>query len=231
MTMPSTPNAVMQPTQRPVSPEQRRKELKGTIFYSAILAGSVIVLVGIIGWLGWIGLFDLPLLEGGEVAAAPTRVVQQGKALSAQQMGSLIVGRLTAEIQQGSAPYVVRLSEKELTAFFAGFVPQAARTHADVEFAQVVMTKSWAELAVHAHLFRFIHLPLRLRARPAAQSGKLHLDVAEFRLGRLVLGTWASDVLLSTLFTYDPRDIQLQLGRFTLTNIRTADRTLELVFE
>lgn len=219
------------PTQRPVSPERKREERRGTFASGALLAVIVLVLLGALAWLVWGGVL-FPGLAGEGAVPPPRHSVRPSRGLEAQDFNRMLAQRLSERVQRGEGPpYAVRFTEEELSGLLLSVLPEVT-SQSFLHFSSGQVAVSPGELEASfifdAPPFRF---PWRVRVEPTGKAGVLHLEVADARLGRLTLAPSLVPTILGLFFRYDPRDIGLRLGNYALVDVRASNRSLDLLFE
>lgn len=217
--------------QRPVSSELKRKERRGSVLYGGMLATILLLMLGGAAWLVWAGVL-FPQVAGPASLPAPRHVVRPTPGLRAEDFNRLLGGRLSEAIQRKEGPpYVVRFREEELSALLLAIAPDVT-SQGFLRLSSGQMASDVGELeasfVVDAPPF---HFPWRIRVEPSAQTGVLHLEIQDARLGRINLLPRLVPGLLGMFLRYDPRDINLRLGEYALVRARAADRSLELFFE
>jgi hypothetical protein len=175
------------------------------------------------------GLFHVPLLSNTYRGPTPSRLVS-AQPMTLDAFRVLLASRFISEANAGKKPpYVVRVSEAELTGALMGGVERSVRSEAWREaYAQAVIHPDGIEVLLKlergAQTADFL-----MRFTPHVENGSLQLEPTSFRFGDYPIPVSMAQRLAGAFFDRDFGTTTVAVGEAKLSEIRLREGSLEIV--
>lgn len=178
------------------------------------------------------GFFDIPWLVADYVPEQPVRRVPYTP-MSWGELNQYVAMQVNRENQEHGPPLEVLLSESQLTGMLVDSLGLGLRDQStEVRLVQMAILPDGMEMTVRLTWRKILNLDLSGTLVPSvAANGDLHFEVAQAKLGHVVLpNSWLWPVL-RYVFTRDLGVWQIKVGDdFVIREIKLTDGTLELLF-
>lgn len=219
----------------PVDPNQPpvTKPVFGKNALSILVMVAVIFLIVIVGGafaLAKSGLVTVPVFsERFYTGPQPIRKVQSAP-IDATAFRVLVSSRLLAQTaERKPPPYVITLSETELTGALKGVIDQAFRDQGwTVNASQVAVMPTYLEFT-GLFVRGPVHLDVRVRFMPVLEQGGVRFLMKDIRLGDYPLHPKAAERLAGLVFARDLGTWALSLGDVHLESVILQSGALQLV--
>lgn len=174
------------------------------------------------------GLLRIPVFSNLYHGPIPTREISV-PALTAAQFQTMVGSRLQTEATTHAPPYIVTISEKELTGAMEEAITMAVRGSGwTKDRAQIAVTPQNLELLGEFHRGPW-HVDLLIRFVPRVADGKLSFDPVSIHVGDYSLPAAVAYPIVSEVFSRDLGSWSLDFGTFRLQAIGLHDGELDLV--
>ncbi len=203
---------------------------KNTIIVTAIM-GLIILSVISLCYVLFIktGLFEVPGSRALYHPPAPVHLVSS-RMIRADEFQTLLATRVrTAVALHPRPPYIVSLSEEEITGALQGVIGQALRSDEwKAASSQVALTKDVFEVSG-----RFVagkmRADVRFRFVPVVENGGIRLEPVDIRVGEYPIHPYLARRIAGALFQRDFGTWVLRFGDIQFQSAELRDRAIDFV--
>lgn len=196
----------------------------GSIVFFALALIVLIILTGIVKT----GFLRIPVLSNLYHGPVPTRVVS-AEPMSYEKFKSLLEGRMARQVATERPPYVVHVSEQELTGFLQTAIDAGLRDQSWKRIdSQIVVRPTDVEF-LSRYVKGAVHMDALVRFIPKVTNGSLMFKPAFVQIGDFSLPPDVAVRIIGYLFARDFGTWTLAFGSVTLQDVRLTDGGVDIV--
>lgn len=202
---------------------------KNALSVGSVIAGVILLLLCIVAFLvSKTGLLSIPLFSRWYASPAPVRVVTAAP-MDPSVFRVLVSGRVLEAAKSGTRPpYIVSLSERELSGAVQGVIDQALRTESwKTERVQLAISKDVLELTG-----RFTqgpwHVDARVRFIPIVEQGGIRFEPVDIHIGEFPIHPQLARRIAGSVFARDFGTWKLTYGDIQFQSVTLRDGAIDL---